>query len=188
MHTQAGTHTPHLANPDLSRENRPPAHAACDPAAVTNSVLRLGIVTPFFAAGPTHLNFCRMSSLTWTPAGSRGCSSAALCSGRLPSPQFHYAATRSPGSPQRNAPFVPEEQRTAMPVPLALTHREMLCRQRRRASLSASAGALGSRSILPCQPRRAPGPAGRLPNIPGHRSKAEHRGFPHSPQPINSAC
>lgn len=57
-----------------------------------------------------------------------------------------------------------------MLVPLALTHREMICRERRRASLSPSAGGLGSRSILPCQLRAAQPPAlrvtGRLADIP----------------------
>lgn len=67
------THT-HLANPDFSQENHPtPSHTVCDIAAVANPVLRLvSFVTLFFAAGPIHLNFSRMNSLTWIPAGLRG--------------------------------------------------------------------------------------------------------------------
>lgn len=168
QYTHTQTHT-HLANPDLSQENRPPAHTVCDTAAVANPVLRLVFfVTLFFAAGPIHLHFYRMNSLTWVPAGLRGSRSAALSRGSVRAPQLRYTDTGSPGSQQRNPSFVPEKQRTVVLVPLALTHREMICRERRRASLSPSAGGRGSRSILRCQLRAAPL---RDQIYPGHHRK-----------------
>lgn len=96
-HTHTLTLTSHLANPDLTQENRPPAHTVCDTAAVLRLLL---FVTPFFAAGPIRLNFQGMNSLTWTAAGSWALFSLP---GQAPLPQWHCTDTRSPGSQQRNS-------------------------------------------------------------------------------------
>lgn len=153
VHTQTRTH--HIANPGLSHENRPLSAHSVWHCSSTQPSPDIGLLCSSVLCCWTHsLELLRDEFTHLDPSRNPGLT--AFSRGSVRASQLPYTDTRAPGSQQPDPSFVPEKQRIVMPVPVALTHREAISRGRSRASLCRPAGGLGSRSILPCQPRAAP--------------------------------